>query len=61
MLLNTAFSVAADNPIKVDRSNYQEAEVARNFSKWAAKGANNIYMAFICQGINHSNRLEKMK
>ena len=31
-------------PIKVDRSNYQEAEVARNFTKWAARGANNKLM-----------------
>jgi hypothetical protein len=31
-------------PIKVDRSNYQEAEVARNFTKWAANGANNELM-----------------
>ena len=38
------FSEAADNPIKVDRSNYQKAEVARNFNKWAAKGANNKLM-----------------
>jgi hypothetical protein len=31
-------------PIPVDRSNYQEAEVARNFTKWAARGANNKLM-----------------
>ena len=31
-------------PIVVDRSNYQEAEVARNFTKWAATGANNKLM-----------------
>ncbi len=31
-------------PIIVDRSNYQEAEVARNFKKWAANGANNKLM-----------------
>lgn len=31
-------------PIIVDRSNYQEAEVARNFTKWAANGANNKLM-----------------
>jgi hypothetical protein len=31
-------------PIMVDRSNFQEAEVARNFSKWAARGANNKLM-----------------
>lgn len=30
--------------IIVDRSNYQEAEVARNFTKWAANGANNKLM-----------------
>ena len=30
--------------IIVDRSNYQKAEVARNFNKWAAKGANNKLM-----------------
>ena len=30
--------------ILVDRSNYQEAEVARNFTKWAANGANNKLM-----------------
>jgi len=28
----------------VDRSNYQEAEVGRNFTKWAARGANNKLM-----------------
>jgi hypothetical protein len=43
MMLNTTFSIA-DSPIKVDRSNYQAAEVARNFNKWAAKGANNKLM-----------------
>jgi len=38
-------SSAADaGPILVDRSNYQAAEVARNFSKWAARGANNKLM-----------------
>jgi hypothetical protein len=31
-------------PIIVDRSNYQEAEVGRNFTKWAAMGANNKLM-----------------
>ena len=31
-------------PINVDRSNYQDAEVARNFKKWAANGANNKLM-----------------
>jgi hypothetical protein len=31
-------------PVIVDRSNFQEAEVARNFSKWAARGANNQLM-----------------
>jgi hypothetical protein len=34
----------AENPIKVDKSNYQEAEVARNFDRWAANGANNKLM-----------------
>lgn len=43
MMLNSTFSIA-DSPIKVDRSNYQAAEVARNFNKWAAKGANNKLM-----------------
>jgi len=38
-----SISVYAD-PIKVDRTNYQEAEVARNFTKWAEKGANNKLM-----------------
>jgi len=38
-------SIAANaDPIKVERHNYQEAEVARNFTKWAAKGANNKLM-----------------
>ena len=32
------------DPIVVDRSNYQDAEVARNFKKWAANGANNQLM-----------------
>ncbi len=31
-------------PILVDRSNYQEAEVSRNFNRWAANGANNKLM-----------------
>jgi hypothetical protein len=39
--VSVAFSAS---PIKVDRSNYQEAEVARNFTKWAANGANNKLM-----------------
>jgi len=43
IMFNTACS-KSDKPIKVDRSNYQVAEVARNFSKWAAKGANNKLM-----------------
>jgi hypothetical protein len=30
--------------LMVDRSNYQEAEVGRNFTKWAARGANNKLM-----------------
>jgi len=33
-----------DEPIEVTRSNYQDAEVARNFNKWADKGANNKLM-----------------
>ncbi len=38
-------STTADaGPINVDRSNYQDAEVARNFKKWAANGANNKLM-----------------
>jgi hypothetical protein len=38
-------SASTDNgPIMVDRSNYQEAEVGRNFTKWAASGANNELM-----------------
>jgi hypothetical protein len=38
-------SISADTgPIIVDRSNYQKAEVARNFTKWAANGANNKLM-----------------
>jgi len=32
------------SPTIVDRSNYQEAEVARNFTKWADTGANNKLM-----------------
>jgi hypothetical protein len=37
--------IAADSqPIEVERQNYQQAEVARNFSKWAARGANNKLM-----------------
>ena len=31
-------------PIMVDRSNYQQAEVARKFNKWASRGANNKLM-----------------
>jgi hypothetical protein len=31
-------------PIVVNRSNYQKAEVGRNFTKWAANGANNKLM-----------------
>ena len=38
-------SGSTDNgSIMVDRSNYQEAEVGRNFTKWAARGANNKLM-----------------
>ena len=45
VLFPTGASIAADTePIKVDRTNYQEAEVARNFTKWAARGANNKLM-----------------
>jgi hypothetical protein len=40
-LLGAACAPIGDKPIQVDRTNYQEAEVARNFSNWAAKGANN--------------------
>jgi hypothetical protein len=39
-----AAAVAAEAPIKVDRDNYQKAEVARNFTKWAKNGANNKLM-----------------
>jgi hypothetical protein len=42
--LGSVSAVFSDSPIKVDRSNYQEAEAARNFSKWAANGANNKLM-----------------
>jgi hypothetical protein len=42
---NSAEPAPADaGPIQVDRSNYQKAEVARNFNKWAANGANNKLM-----------------
>jgi hypothetical protein len=45
VLVTAGASTAADpEPIKVDRHNYQEAEVARNFNKWAASGANNKLM-----------------
>ncbi len=37
-------SAVDSDPIKVERHNYQKAEVARNFNKWAAKGANNKLM-----------------
>jgi len=41
-LLLVGVSCAPDSdPIMVDRHNYQEAEVARNFNRWAANGANN--------------------
>ena len=43
-VLGVACAPTADKPIQVDRFNYQEAEVARNFNKWAAKGANNKLM-----------------
>ena len=44
LFLGSACSPTSDSPIKVDRTNYQKAEVARNFNKWAAKGANNKLM-----------------
>jgi hypothetical protein len=44
LLMAGAATSADPEPIKVDRSNYQEAEVARNFTKWAKKGANNKLM-----------------
>jgi hypothetical protein len=43
-VLGVACAPTGDNSIQVDRSHYQEAEVARNFNKWAAKGANNKLM-----------------
>ena len=44
LLIAGATTSAEPAPIKVDRSNYQEAEVARNFTKWAKNGANNKLM-----------------
>jgi hypothetical protein len=44
-LVLAGVATSADSaPIKVDRNNYQEAEVARNFTKWANNGANNKLM-----------------
>lgn len=43
-LLSAACAPTGDAPIQVDRSNYQEAEAARNFNNWVAKGANNKLM-----------------
>jgi hypothetical protein len=40
-LLGTACALTSDTQILVDRTNYQEAETARNFDNWVAKGANN--------------------
>lgn len=44
VILGTTSIGASADSIQVTRSNYQEAEVARNFNKWAAKGANNKLM-----------------
>jgi len=44
LLMAGAATSADPEPIKVTRSNYQEAEVARNFTKWAKNGANNKLM-----------------
>jgi hypothetical protein len=35
---------ASADPVEVDRSNYQAAEVTRNFTNWSARGANNKLM-----------------
>ncbi len=43
-LSSVACAPTGDAPIPVDRSNYQEAEAARNFNNWVAKGANNKLM-----------------
>ena len=43
-VVGVACTPTEGEPIKVDRSNYQQAEVARNFNKWAANGANNELM-----------------
>jgi hypothetical protein len=41
-LFLSGVTIADDaGPIEVGRHNYQEAEVARNFNRWAANGANN--------------------
>jgi hypothetical protein len=44
LLMAGAATSADPEPIKVTRSNYQEAEVARNFTRWANNGANNKLM-----------------
>lgn len=41
VLSSTACTPTSDTPIQVNRTNYQEAETARNFNNWVAKGANN--------------------
>ena len=41
VLSSTACAPTGDTPIQVNRTNYQEAETARNFNNWVAKGANN--------------------
>jgi hypothetical protein len=43
-LSSAACTPTGDVPIPVDRTNYQEAETARNFNNWVAKGANNKLM-----------------
>jgi hypothetical protein len=43
-LSSAACAPTGDAPIQVDRSNYQEAESARNFNNWVAKGVNNKLM-----------------
>jgi hypothetical protein len=44
LLMAGAAASADPELIKVTRSNYQEAEVARNFTRWAKNGANNKLM-----------------
>ena len=41
VLSSTACVPTGDTPIQVNRTNYQEAETARNFNNWVAKGASN--------------------